>query len=122
VSIPQPVLEYTTPRLLVTQYLPGIKVTFRRKLESIGIDPEIVVTQLIGSYLKQILEYGFFHADPHPGNLFVVAAPENPTGFRIGFVDFGLVQETPVRFRQQLGQLVQAVLARNRQMTTEALI
>jgi ubiquinone biosynthesis protein len=108
IRIPAPIPELGSPRVLVTEYVPGIKVTDRRRLKRAGIAPADVVSRLVDAYARQILERGFFHADPHPGNLLVVPGPDGPT---LWFVDFGLVQELPPGFREGLIPLAVALVS-----------
>ncbi len=77
--------EATTSKVLTMEYIHGTKVTDLERLRSLRVSPEKVNRLLIKTYLKQLLEDGFFHADPHPGNLLVM-----PDG-RLAFFDFGMV-------------------------------
>jgi predicted unusual protein kinase regulating ubiquinone biosynthesis (AarF/ABC1/UbiB family) len=121
VQIPEPVSALTTRRLLVSEYVPGIKIISRRRLAHAGIDTHNVANTLFDAYAQQILDHGFFHADPHPGNLFVVPTGDSQGGFRISFVDFGLVQEVPSGFRQGLLGLASGMLAGDRERIAAAL-
>ena len=75
VLVPRIYWEYTTPRLLVMEFMDGIKVTDVEALQKAGIDTRAVAQKLTDAYLQQILLDGLFHADPHPGNL---ACPSRP--------------------------------------------
>jgi predicted unusual protein kinase regulating ubiquinone biosynthesis (AarF/ABC1/UbiB family) len=85
VHVPKIYWNATTSRVLTMEYIHGTKVTDLERLESQGISPAKVNRLLIRTYLKQLLEDGFFHADPHPGNLLVMADG------RLAFFDFGMV-------------------------------
>jgi len=85
VHVPKIYWGSTTSKVLTMEYIHGTKVTDLEKLNGQGISPEKVNRLLIRTYLKQLLEDGFFHADPHPGNLLVM-----PDG-RLAFFDFGMV-------------------------------
>jgi predicted unusual protein kinase regulating ubiquinone biosynthesis (AarF/ABC1/UbiB family) len=111
VRIPAVVGEFTRPRVLVTEYLPGIRVTDRVRLGRAGVDPAAVVDALLRAYAAQVFEHGLFHADPHPGNLLVL--PGMAGAFALGFVDFGIVQEVPAGFRAAALELARGVLARD---------
>jgi predicted unusual protein kinase regulating ubiquinone biosynthesis (AarF/ABC1/UbiB family) len=112
VRIPEVVGEFTRARVLVTEYLPGIRVTDRARLARAGVDPARVVEELLAAYAAQVFEHELFHADPHPGNLLVL--PSDSGGeFALGFVDFGIVQEVPPGFRAGVLELAQRVLARD---------
>lgn len=103
VRVPRIVREHTTRRVLVMEFLDGIKITDANALRENGVDPHRVVSTLVEVYLAQILHHGFFHADPHPGNLWV-----DPSGPGLILLDFGLVQELPPGFRIDLASLVLA--------------
>ena len=77
--------DASTSKVLTMQFIRGTKVTDLEEQERLGISPAMVNRLLIKTYLKQLLEDGFFHADPHPGNLLVM-----PDG-RLAFFDFGMV-------------------------------
>jgi ubiquinone biosynthesis protein len=119
VRIPAVVEEFTRARVLVTEYLPGIRVTDRARLTRAEVDPAAVVEALLGAYAAQVFEHELFHADPHPGNLLVL--PGAGGDFALGFVDFGLVQEVPAGFRAGALELAQRVLARDAAGTAAAL-
>lgn len=87
--------EYTTPNLLVMEYVDGVKLGQPDRLEAEGYDREDLVTKLVTNYFKQILEDGFFHADPHPANILV-------RGARIVYIDFGLMGTLSPGLREKL--------------------
>ncbi len=85
VHVPKIHWNATTSKVLTMEFIHGTKVTDLAELERLTVSPEKVNRLLIKTYLKQLLEDGFFHADPHPGNLLVM-----PDG-RLAFFDFGMV-------------------------------
>jgi predicted unusual protein kinase regulating ubiquinone biosynthesis (AarF/ABC1/UbiB family) len=85
VHVPKIYWNATTKKVLTMEFIHGTKVTDLEELQNKSISPEKVNRLLIRTYLKQLLEDGFFHADPHPGNLLVM-----PDG-RLAFFDFGMV-------------------------------
>ncbi len=85
VHVPKIYWHATTSRVITMEYIHGTKVTSIDELKARQVSPEKVNRLLIKTYLKQLLEDGFFHADPHPGNLLVM-----PDG-RLAFFDFGMV-------------------------------
>jgi len=85
VYVPKIYWNATTSKVLTMEFIHGTKVTDLDQQQRLGIAPEKVNRLLIKTYLKQLLEDGFFHADPHPGNLLVM-----PDG-RLAFFDFGMV-------------------------------
>ena len=78
VHIPYVHRRHSTRRILVLEYVDGIKITDTAAMDAAQIDPKQVATRLLDTYFKQFFEEGFFHADPHPGNLFVFLAPISP--------------------------------------------
>ena len=101
VLIPRVVWPLTTRRVLTLEDVEGIKITDYAAIEQAGIDRAEVARRLFDVYLKQIFEDGFFHADPHPGNLFVSPAEEG-TGWTLTFVDFGMVGHIPAGVQEGL--------------------
>lgn len=85
IHVPKIYWNATTSKVLTMEYIHGVKVTDLEEQRRRDISPEKVNRLLIKTYLKQLLEDGFFHADPHPGNLLVM-----PDG-RLAFFDFGMV-------------------------------
>lgn len=85
IHVPKIYWHATTPKVMTMEFIHGTKVTSLEELKLRGVSPEKVNRLLIKTYLKQLLEDGFFHADPHPGNLLVM-----PDG-RLAFFDFGMV-------------------------------
>jgi predicted unusual protein kinase regulating ubiquinone biosynthesis (AarF/ABC1/UbiB family) len=117
VVIPGVIDELVTRRVLVTEYISGFKVTDVRRLRRARIDPKAVAQALLSAYAEQILQHGFFHADPHPGNLIVV--PSEP--FALAFVDFGQAQQVPESFRTHVGALAAGLLGGSTDTTEQAL-
>lgn len=107
VVVPQIYWEYTTPRLLVMEFMEGAKVTDVEALRREGIDPRTVAQQLTNAYLQQILLDGLFHADPHPGNLLVQPGP------KLVFLDFGLTKDLPPEFPTEIARLTTAIVTQN---------
>jgi predicted unusual protein kinase regulating ubiquinone biosynthesis (AarF/ABC1/UbiB family) len=96
VYVPQVYHVFSGQKSIVMEYIPGLKVTDVDELKAAGVDPKQVVRLLARTYLKQLLEDGFFHADPHPGNLRVM-----PDG-RLAFFDFGMVGRLEVELQSRL--------------------
>ncbi len=95
VLVPRVYWSHTTRRVLTLEDVQSIKISDYSAIEEAGIDRKLVAERLFQSYLKQFFEDRFFHADPHPGNLFILpgARDGHPKGtdFRLTFVDFGMV-------------------------------
>lgn len=113
--IPSIYWDYTTHRVLAMEYLEGIKVTDHKLLQHYGINRQAVASKLLQTYVKQILIDGFYHADPHPGNLFV-----NRDGYLI-MVDFGMTGSISTSLRETLVEMVFALVNRDYERVTKYL-
>jgi predicted unusual protein kinase regulating ubiquinone biosynthesis (AarF/ABC1/UbiB family) len=107
IIIPGVKWEYTTRKVLTLEFVGGIKITECDAVKSSGIDCRQVVDLLAETYSRMIFVHGFFHGDPHPGNIFV---REGPT---LVFVDFGMVQAIPNDVRRELRRFANAVVESN---------
>jgi ubiquinone biosynthesis protein len=103
IVIPEPVEDFTTSRVLTMEYIPGKKVTSLSPLRLLELDGAVLSEELFRAYLKQILLDGFFHADPHPGNVFVT--DDN----RIALIDLGMVGHISGSFQENLLRLLLAI-------------
>jgi predicted unusual protein kinase regulating ubiquinone biosynthesis (AarF/ABC1/UbiB family) len=108
VHVPRVVWDHTTRRVLTLEDVFAIKITDYDAISAAGIDRAEVANTLLDTYLKQIFEDGFFHADPHPGNLFVTPV-SGEQGWRLTFVDFGMVGHVPDTLRNGLREMLIAV-------------
>ncbi len=92
ICVPRVFWSHTTRRVLTMEEIEAIKITDYEQIEAAGIDRAEVANRLFDTYLKQIFEDRFFHADPHPGNLFVfpLHQGEEPVQWNLVFVDFGM--------------------------------
>ena len=107
IRVPGVIWELSSRRVLCLDYLPGIKITDRPALIEAGINPALVAEKGAASYLQQLVRFGFFHADPHPGNLAVAA-----DGALI-YYDFGMMGQLSSRLRGRLGSMVRAAASRD---------
>ncbi|MBI5351313.1 MAG: AarF/ABC1/UbiB kinase family protein [Chloroflexi bacterium] len=110
VHVPRVVWNHTTRRALTLEDVTSIKITDYEEITAAGISRAEVAEKLLQTYLKQIFEDGFFHADPHPGNLFILPLSEKnedgSTKFRLTFIDFGMVGRMPERLMEGLREAV----------------
>ncbi len=110
VYVPRVVWKHTSRRVLTLEDVSAIKITDYEAISAAGINRAEVAQVLFNSYLKQIFDDGFFHADPHPGNIFVTPLPEKnkdgSTAFKLTFVDFGMVGRMPDRLMEGLREAV----------------
>ncbi len=105
VVVPKVHADWTRPRLLVLEYLDGIRVVDVDGLAAAGHDVKEVAARIGRVYARMIFQVGFFQGDPHPGNLLVLS------GTRIGLLDFGLAKELPPGFGAAIAELVIRSLA-----------
>jgi len=111
VRVPNVIWSHTTKRVLTLENVLAIKITDYELIEKAGIDRSAVAKRLFNTYLKQIFEDRFFHADPHPGNLFVQPANdgEDPENWKLTFVDFGMADTLEDKTYEGLKEAVLAV-------------
>jgi ubiquinone biosynthesis protein len=107
VYIPRAYTEYSTPRVLTMDMIDGIPLSQPGLLEATGIDREEVARRGARIYLEMIFTHGFFHADPHPGN--IVLLPGNV----IGLLDFGMVGRIEERLRENIEEMLMAIVQRD---------
>ncbi|WP_303709677.1 MULTISPECIES: AarF/ABC1/UbiB kinase family protein [Microbacterium] len=123
VAAPEIVWERTTRRVLTLSDVTAIKINDTAALRAAGIDPSAVADAFAEVMFDQVFTHRFVHADPHPGNIFVTPVPSTgsgtqggsgtPGGFRLTFIDFGMMAEVSDNLRQGLRTLLIAVTARD---------
>ncbi|KAG9448562.1 hypothetical protein H6P81_008527 [Aristolochia fimbriata] len=116
VRIPLIYWDYTATKVLTLEYVPGIKINNLAKIKAGGYDPSLISSRAIESYLIQILRTGFFHADPHPGNLAI-----DRDGSLI-YYDFGMMGEIKSFTRERLLDLFYAVYEEDAKKVMKSLI
>lgn len=107
VVIPSVIWEYTTKRVLTLSFIEGYKITDVDGVRKCGFTPQEVMNKVVDIYFRQILQHGFFQADPHPGNIFVME------GKKIALLDFGLSKKLNPGLLTGLLQLVQGIASKN---------
>jgi ubiquinone biosynthesis protein len=101
--VPRPIMDFTTSRVLVMEWVRGLKITSLSPLGRIELDGEELASQLFEAYLQQVLVDGFFHADPHPGNLSLTS------DHRIALLDLGMVARISSGLQEKLVRFLMAV-------------
>ncbi len=107
ILIPSVFWDLSTSKILCLEYLPGIKINDIKSLKSNDIDTSSIAKIGATSYLKQLVNFGFFHADPHPGNLAV-----SKSGSLI-YYDFGMMGFVSERIRGRLNSMIKAAALRD---------
>src|ERR1700730_11094452 len=103
IVVPAAIDDYTTSRVLTMEYISGTKITSLSQVARLELDGEGLAEQLFRAYLKQVLVDGVFHADPHPGNVFVTEAGH------IALIDLGMVARIAPRAQEHILQLLLAI-------------
>ncbi len=115
VSCPEPYLEYCTPDVLVMEYVDGISIRDTEAIVEAGYDLAEIGDKMMDNYAKQILDDGFFHADPHPGNIVIKDG-------KIVYLDLGIMGRLSSRDRSAFGEIIKAVGLQNASALKDALI
>ena len=122
IYIPRMYDQYITPHMLVIEWIDGIKVNDYVALEALGISRLEVAKRTVSAYFYQFFVEGFFHADPHPGNIFVKKGVTTADGGPvIAFIDFGMVGSLTKSMKQSLKDLFISFLSRNSHSLVNAL-
>lgn len=116
VLIPRIFWKFTTKRVLTMAYVDGVKLNDRQKIAALHYDEKTIAARISKALLQQILRDGFFHGDPHPGNIFVLS------GGRIAFVDFGIVGNLTPVMKRRFANLIIALTRRNTKSMVKAML
>ncbi len=116
VKVPRVYWRYTTSKIITLEYVPGIKVSQYEALEAAGVDRKAIARYGAQAYLHQLLNNGFFHADPHPGNLAV-----SPDGALI-FYDFGMMGTIKSNVREGLMETLFGIAQKDGDRVVQSLI
>ena len=109
VKVPVIYRQYTTHRVLTLEWINGIKLTDLDRIQAAGLDADNLIKIGVTSGLRQLLEYGFFHADPHPGNLFATLDG------RMAYIDFGMMDQLEESIKETLASAVVQLINRDYQ-------
>jgi len=107
VKVPKVYWEYSSYRVLTLEWINGFKVTDREQIKAANLDQNRLIEIGVVAGLKQLLEYGFFHADPHPGNLFAM-----PDG-RMAYIDFGMMDQLKEETKEILASSIVHLINRD---------
>ncbi len=116
VRVPRVYWKYASPKVLTLEYMPGIKISHYEAIEAAGLDRKLLARLGAKAYLQQILNGGFFHADPHPGNLAVA------TDGSLIFYDFGMMGQIESNIREGLMDTLVGIAQKNSKMVVNSLI
>ncbi len=116
VLVPRVYWQFSSPRVLTLEYVPGIKISNYEALEASGLDRKKLANMGAEAYLRQLLNDGFFHADPHPGNLAV-----SPEG-KLIFYDFGMMGQITNNLREKLMQTLWGIAQKDADRVVKSLI
>jgi ubiquinone biosynthesis protein len=116
VYVPKVFRDTTTERILTMEYIDGIKASEIDRIEREGLDRKIITERGADLILRQIFDHGFFHADPHPGNIFVL--PDNV----ICYIDFGMMGSIDRQTREAFADFVYTVIHHDESMATQTLL
>lgn len=115
VVFPKVIWDHTTSRVLTLERIRGLKISDRQALDAAHIDKHELATLAAQTLCQMVFEDGFFHADPHPGNFFVL------DDGRLGIIDFGMVGEIDSDLRRRLAALLGAVISMSPERVESAL-
>ncbi|WP_370876047.1 ABC1 kinase family protein [Evansella vedderi] len=107
IFIPKVFREYSSEKILTMEYIKGMKLSDRALTKENGFNRKIVADRFVHAIFHQILMEGFFHGDPHPGNIFVL--PDNV----VAFMDFGMVGRLTPRMKDHIASLIISMMGRN---------
>ncbi len=114
IATPDVVWERSARRVLTLSDVTAIKINDVPALLAAGLDPNAVAAELARATFQQIFVAGFFHADPHPGNIFVTpSTTDSDIDFTLTYIDFGMMGEISTELRDGLQQFIFAVVARD---------
>lgn len=115
IRVPNVYREYCTSKVLVMDYISGIKIDNIDDLKKAGYDIEDIANKVIYNYFKQVFEDGFFHADPHPGNILI-------SNGAISYIDFGLMGSLDLGLRKKLNELLEGVATKDLDLMVKSIL
>ena len=116
VYVPRIFMETTTKQVLTMEFIDGIKASEIDKLDNAGLDRSIIASRGADLILEQVFKHGFFHADPHPGNVFIM--PDNV----ICYLDFGMMGRVDRYAREHFADIVYGYVRRDESKIADAIL
>ncbi|HCG98393.1 MAG: hypothetical protein A2074_05645 [Candidatus Aquicultor primus] len=116
ITLPEVYLDYSTQKVLTLEFIDGIHITAIDELESDEIDKKVIASELFRAYIKQIIEDGFFHADPHPGNILVTREG------MVYLIDLGMVGRLDGNLQSQIARILIDLVDQNSDGVTETVM
>lgn len=116
IHIPEIYWDYSTRTVLTMEFVEGLKLTQFEEIEKMGYDRKAIAEHLVQSVFQQVLIEGFFHADPHPGNIFLLSDGV------ISLIDFGMVGRLTADMKQNLASMVIAMMRQNTESMLKAVL
>jgi len=107
IYIPATYINYSNRNILCMEYIDGIKISDKEKILEYGLDTKKIASTVVDLYLKQVIDYGFFHADPHSGNIFVMKNGQ------VAFIDYGSVGKMLPKDKEYLGDLILNIIRKD---------
>jgi predicted unusual protein kinase regulating ubiquinone biosynthesis (AarF/ABC1/UbiB family) len=116
VKVPAIYWRYTSRNVLTLEWIDGIKLNDVEGIRLVGLDRDALIKTAVNSALRQLLEFGFFHADPHPGNLFVLSDG------RLAFIDFGMMDQLTQQTKETIAGSVVHLINKDYLALTKAFV
>lgn len=117
IKTPSILWELSTDRVLTMEFVEGIKISDTEKIDAAGLDRRLLARRIAECYLAQLIRHGYFHCDPHPGNL----AVDGDGGGRIIFYDYGMMDEVPISVKRGFVDLVFGIYENDVKVVCDAL-
>ncbi len=119
IYIPRIYEDYVTRRVLVMEWIDGVKINDYAAIDAAGINRLEIAKRTVNAYFHQFFDVGFFHADPHPGNILIKheSTPENPI---VAFLDFGMVGSVTKPMKRSFNEVFLGVITRDAQKIVNA--
>jgi ubiquinone biosynthesis protein len=122
IKVPRLFRELSGERILTMEFITGQSVTKTDALRSHGIDPVVLSESISGLIYEQVFTHGFFHGDPHPGNMTIIPSQEVPSGGILGLYDYGMMGAFSPSFRSNLAHLIAGLGEKDNRQVMIALI